>query len=183
MPVCMVSQRLGEYFYESKLFFNIQKHQTMNTIEQKLVKVGKYVNEEHVDTLIRNYKKERWMQNSERIGKDDSISLWWTADELEEFIQTSKVHGADGIRVCFGVYGDKDCRPGMEGKMTVALVATVNEKDAAGNMVPRDLYIEQDGSRTLLAYNLAFPPLPGTGTTITMGAVMVADKEKGLQII
>ena len=183
MAVCMVSQRLGEYFYESKLFFNIQKQQTMNTIAKNSLAVGKYVNTEHVDTLIRNYKKERWMQNSERMGKDDSISLWWTADELEEFIQTAKVHGADGIRVCFGVYGDKDCRPGMEGKMTVALVATVNEMDAAGNMVPKDLYIERDGSHTVLAYNMAFPPLPGTGTTITMGALMVANKEKGLQVI
>jgi hypothetical protein len=40
----------------------------MSTIEKKAVKVGKYVNTEHVDNLIRNYKKDRWMQNSEKLG-------------------------------------------------------------------------------------------------------------------
>jgi len=159
----------------------------MNTSEKKLVKtVGKYVTTEHVDNLIRNYKKERWMQNSERIGKEDTLSLWWTADELEEFIQTAKVHGADGIRVCFGVYGEKGGRPGMEGKMTIALVATAGEMDEAGNMAPKDIYIERDGSHTVLAYNLGFPPNPTNPvppTTITLGALMVADKEKGLHVI
>jgi hypothetical protein len=159
----------------------------MSTIEKKSLKVGKYVNTEHVDTLIRNYKTERWMQNSERIGKEDSISLWWTADELEEFIQTSKIHGADGIRVCFGVYGEKGGRAGMEGKMTVALVATASEVDAAGNVYPRDVYVERDGVNTILAYNLAFPPVgPATyppPASVPLGTVMVADKENGLRVI
>ncbi len=46
----------------------------MITIEKKSLKVGKYVNTEHVDTVVRNYKQERWVYNSERIGKEDSLS-------------------------------------------------------------------------------------------------------------
>lgn len=155
----------------------------MNTIEKKLVKAaGKYVTTEHVDSLIRNYKTERWLQNSERIGKEDTLGIWFSADELEEFIQTARIHGANSIRVCFGVYGEKNCRPGMEGRQTVAFVATASEGDDPANMVHNDVYIEKDGGATLLAYNMAFPdgpviPRPG------LGAVMMADKEKGLHVI
>jgi hypothetical protein len=156
----------------------------MNAIEKKLVKAaGKYVTTEHVDTLIRNYKTERWMQNSERIGKEDTLNLWLTVEELEEFIQTSKMNGADGIRVCFGVYGGnaRAPRPEMIGKQTVALVATAGEKD---------VYVERDGDISILAYNQIIYPGPTSPSTpphpsyITLGSVMVVtDKEKGLQVI
>ncbi|MBN9382887.1 MAG: hypothetical protein J0H74_19125 [Chitinophagaceae bacterium] len=161
----------------------------MNTIEQKLVKAsGKYVTTEHVDTLIRNYKKERWLQNSERIGKEDTLGLWLTTDELEEFIQTAKLHGANSIRVCFGVYGEKGGRPGMEGKQTVALVAASGEGDDPRSMVFNDVYVERNGSSSLLAYNVLYPETTPTGPVnnpphITLGAMMVADKEKGLHVI
>jgi hypothetical protein len=158
----------------------------MRTIEKKSLRSGKYVNTEHVDTLIRNYKKERWLQNSERIGKEDTLSLWFTTDELEEFIQTAKTHGANSIRLCFGVYGEKGGRPGMEGKQTVAFVATSSEGDDPLNMVHNDVYVEKDGSATLLAYNMAWPgspTWPAPPSTITLGAVMVADKERGLHVI
>jgi len=158
----------------------------MSTIEKKSVQSGKYVNTEHVDTLIRNYKKERWMQNSERIGKEDTLGLWLTVDELEEFIQTAKIHGANGIRLCFGVYGEKGGRPGMEGKQTVALVATSSEGDDPRNMIHNDIYIDRDDSSTLLAYNVLYPggpTIPPTTITMGLGAVMMADKEKGLHMI
>jgi hypothetical protein len=182
-----VSQRLGEYFYGSKLFFNIQTRQTMNTIEKKLVKAsGRYVTTEHVDTLIRNYKKERWLQNSERIEKEDTLNLWLSVEELEEFLQTSKMNGADGVRVCFGVYGGeaRAPKPEMVGKQTVAFVATSSEADEAGNLMHNDVYVERGGSASLLAYNMIVPnpTIPPT-TTITLGAMMVADKEKGLHMI
>jgi len=191
MTVRGVSQRLGEYFYESKLFFNIQKQQTMNTIAKKLVKTaGRYVTTEHVDTLIRNYKKERWMQNSERMGTEDTLGIWFSADELEEFIQTAKLHGADGIRLCFGVYGENAPRKGMEGRQTIALVATSSDEE---NVIGKDVYIENKGKTDLLAYNAGIPwptpviPPTTPGTTVTLkadevGALMVAGKD-GLTII
>ncbi|MEI9944099.1 MAG: hypothetical protein WDN26_07715 [Chitinophagaceae bacterium] len=47
----------------------------MLTIEKKAVKAGKLVNTKHVDTVIKNYKQERWVQNSQRLGKEDSLSV------------------------------------------------------------------------------------------------------------
>ena len=179
--VCVVSQRLGEYFYESKLFFKIQTQQTMNTIEQKSLKVGRYVSTEHVDTIVRNYKKERWLQNSERIGKEDTLNLWLSAEELEEFIQTAKMNGADGIRICFGVYGEKCPKAGMEGKQTVAFVATASELNDDGHIVHNDLNMGDENKPSILAYNMINPWYPPSAPSV--GSVMVADKDKGLQVI
>jgi len=162
----------------------------MNTIEKKLVKTaGRYVTTEHVDSLIRNYKTDRWMQNSENIGKEDTLNLWLSVEELEEFIQTSKMYGADGIRVCFGVYGGdaKAPRPEMTGKQTVAFVATSTEVNNEGQSVENEVYVERDGRPSILAYNMIVYPGPTTppppGTLTLLGNVMVADKDKGLQVI
>ena len=191
--LCLVSLRLEEYFYGKQIIPQNSKTTIMSTIEKKAVKVGKYVNTEHVDTLIRNYKTERWMPNSERIGKEDTLGLWLSAEELEEFIQTAKMHGADGIRLCFGVYGEKSPIPGMEGKQTVAFVATSSELDEVENVVNKDLYIKRNGERTLLAYNMIkpFPPEPSTpsGPSILtlkakeLGSMMISDKEQGIRVI
>ena len=62
----------------------------MVTIEKKSIKVGKLVDTEHVETLIRNYKQERWAHNSKRIGKEDSLSVWFSVSELEEFFYQGK---------------------------------------------------------------------------------------------
>jgi len=157
----------------------------MSTIDKKSLTVGKYVGTEHVDTLIRNYKKERWLQNSERLGKEDSLGIWFSADELEEFIQTAKQHGADGIRLCFGVYGENAPRPGMEGKQTIAFIATSSEQEGSNTTVHKDVYIKEDGKKGLLAYNAGamFPwVIPPSTTTMEVGALMVAGKD-GLSII
>src|SRR5687767_14799564 len=81
-----------------------QNSQAMTTIEKKSLRIGKYVDTNHVDTLIRTYKQERWTQNSERMGQEDSLSLFYTIEELEEFLQKSKEAGANTITIHFGVY-------------------------------------------------------------------------------
>ncbi|HWK06433.1 MAG TPA: hypothetical protein VNS58_22520 [Puia sp.] len=162
---------------------------TVTAIEKKVVRVGKYVNTEHVDSLIRNYKKERWMQNSERIGKNDTLGVWLTVDEMEEFIQTAKTYGADGIRLYFGVYGEGANRPEMNGKQTIALVATCSEQNKEGDLVQKDLYVNRNGENGLLAYNWLYP-FPPTTTPVTamlnsnqLGSLMISDKEQGLKVI
>jgi len=158
----------------------------MNTIEQKLVKAsGKYVTTEHVDSLIRNYKKERWLQNSERIGKEDNVGFWLSIEELEAFIQTAKTYGADGIRLCFGVYGGdaQAPRPQMEGTQTMAFVATSGEMDNENDITPQEIYVRRNGKNDILAFNQLILPWPPTTTKTMLGSVMIADKEKGLQVI
>lgn len=152
----------------------------MSTIEKKSLKVGKYVNTEHVDTLIRNYKKERWMQNSEKLGKEDALGIWFSADELEEFIQTAKLHGADGIRICFGVYGENAPKKEMQGRQTIALIATSSEGE---DMIGDDIYVDNNGKTEVLAYNTGqmFPFIP-PGTTPPSTNVLKADKAGSLMI-
>lgn len=159
----------------------------MSTIEQKVVKVGNYVGTEHVDSLIRTYKTERWIQNSENLGKEDTLDSWYSLEELEEFIQTAKMHGSDGIRLCFGVYGAHNApKPGMEGKQTIAFVATRGEDEGQASPVLRDVYINKNGKVDLLAYNtgIGWPwTTPVPPTTGALGSVMIADKDKGMKVI
>jgi hypothetical protein len=155
---------------------------TISTIEKNVVGVGKYVGTEHVDSLIRNYKKERWIQNSERIGKEDTLGIWLTTAELENFIETAKLHGADGIRLYFGVYGKNQGRPGMEGRQTVAFVATRSEEEA-DQVVHRDLYVERGGEKGLVAYNMWPWTTPPSTAGASLGIAIVSDKDNNQIVI
>lgn len=163
----------------------------MNTIEKKSLKAGKYVSTEHVDTIVRNYKKERWMQNSENLGKQDTLGIWFSVEELQEFLQTAQLNGADGIRVNFGVYGENASKKGAEGCQTVALVATSSTESS---MIGENVYVESNGKYELLAYNTGMPiwptippPAPTPSGTLILkadevGSLMIAN-ENGLTII
>src|SRR6202165_1634041 len=97
----------------------------MRTIEKKSLSVGKYANKNQVDTFIRTYKKERWAQNSEHIGRADAMSGWYTLEELESFIENVKMHGGNGIRLHFGVFPEGyQNDPELAGRQTVVLVGT-----------------------------------------------------------
>lgn len=150
----------------------------MITIEKKSLKVGKYVNTEHVNTVIRTYKQERWIHNTERLGKPDSLSGWYSVEELEEFLAKAKEHGADGVRMYFAAYpADYQETPEYAGRQTAVFVAT-KRKETANGPADKDIYIGTDKGATILAYNSSrlCPPLcylgdgdsewGGIGTTI-----------------
>jgi hypothetical protein len=137
----------------------------MLTIEKKSLKVGKYVDANHVDTLTRNYKQERWVYNSERIGKEDSLSVWYSIEELEEFMNKAKMHGGDGIRLFFGAYSqDFAPKPGYEDRQTIVLVAT-KQKETLNGVVNKSLHIatENGNGTTVLAYNVGDMCPPNCG--------------------
>lgn len=167
----------------------------MLTIEKKPLKVGKYVTTEHVDTVIRTYKQERWAQNSERIGKEDSLSVWYSIEELEEFIATSKENGADGIKFYFAAYPDNYTeKPGFAGRQTLVLVAT-KTKELETGVANKDIYIQKGEKAEILAYNAGSicPPLcnPKPKPTLTpdaddwgnIGVTIVDRGDKGLTVI
>ena len=132
----------------------------MITTEKKSVRAGNYVNTEHVDTVIRNYKQERWVQNSRRIGKEDSLSVWYSLEDLEGFLQNARQHGADGIKVYFGAYGQEDApAPLYEDRQTVVFVATKQKENGTG-IVNKDIYIGNGSENTILAYNVGTPCPP-----------------------
>ncbi|MDF2193607.1 hypothetical protein [Paraflavitalea sp. CAU 1676] len=134
----------------------------MTTIQKKSLKVGSYVDTNHVDTVIRNYKRERWVHNSEHIGKEDSLSVWYSVEELEGFIERIKANGGDGIKMYFAAYPENfEKRPEYSGRQTIVMVATRSRQTEAG-VANKDLYTNPG---QILAYNLGSicPPNCGTG--------------------
>jgi hypothetical protein len=119
----------------------------MLTIEKKSLKVGKFVNTDHVDSVIRNYKQDRWVHNSERLGKEDSLSVWHSIEELEELIAKAKENGGDGIRFYFAAYPkDYSQQPLYAGRQTIVMVAT-KQKDTENGPANKDKGTE------ILAFN------------------------------
>ena len=163
----------------------------MITIEKKTLSVGKYVSTQHVDTVIRNYKQERWIQNSEKIGKEDSLSGWWSIEEMEEFLEKAKMYGGDGIKFYFGAYShDYAEKPEYAGRQTLVMVATKQKDGAAGTTLNKDIYITEGNNTNILAYNMAklCPPACGksTGTDVEspeIGVTIVDNGENGFMVI
>jgi hypothetical protein len=166
----------------------------MTAIETKSLKVGKYVDTAHVNTLIRNYKQERWRQNSERLGKEDSLSVWFSVEELEEFISDIKDYRATGVRFYFGAYPNLHInKKGEDGRQTIVMVATKNQLTEEGN-VEKNIHVSSENGVSILAYNMGqyCPPTcpstrkPTTGDSDDWGGlgITIVDKgEQGLAVI
>jgi hypothetical protein len=124
----------------------------MTTIEKKSLRVGKYVDTTHVDTVIRNYKQERWDANSRHIGKEDSRSAWYSIEELEEFIERVKDQGGNGIRFYFAAYSEDHAEtPAFAGLQTFVMVASKAKRSASG-IVNKDIYVSTEKGANILAY-------------------------------
>ena len=152
--------------------------------QKKSVKAGKLVNTAHVNNVIRNYKQERWVHNSKRLGKEDSMSVWYSVDELEEFMEKIKEHGGDGVRLYFGAY-DKQYteKPLYAGRQTVVLVAT-KEKENESRVTNKDVYITTDKGSTILAYNAGHlcPPFCNTDDDSSIGITILDKGNEGMVI-
>jgi hypothetical protein len=160
----------------------------MITIQKKSLSVGKYVDNDHVDMVIRTYKHERWVQNSERIGKEDSLSAWYSVEELEEFLNNAKEHGADGVKFYFAAYPDNYTEnPLYAGRQTIVLVATKSKMTSTG-VANKDIYLTSEGEPQILAYNFArmCPPLcvgMGDSESGEIGVTIVDRGDKGMTMI
>ena len=157
----------------------------MTTIQKKSVKAGKFVNTEHVNSVIKNYKQERWMHNSKRLGKEDSLSVWYSLEELEEFLAKAKDHGSDGIRMYFGVYGqDHAPQPLYAGRQTIVMVAT-RQKETENGMATKDIYVNTEKGASILAYNVGglCPPFCQNDDFGGIGVTIVDKGEDGIVIV
>ena len=114
---------------------------------------GKVVSTQHVDQLVGNYKFLRWGQNSDQLGKPDSLSTWYGLTELQDFINLSRENKADGIKMYFGLYPDDYEIQDFRGMQTVVLVATKQTLTGKG-LVTKDLFIQRDGRSEILAFNV-----------------------------
>ena len=156
----------------------------MLAIKKKSLKAGKLVNTEHANTVIRNYKQERWIHNSKRLGKEDSLSVWYSLEELEEFLARAKDHGGDGIKLYFGAYDQEHApQPLYAGRQTIVLVAT-KEKETANGTVNKDIYINTEKGTSILAYNVGHicPPFCTSDNGIEVGITIVDKGNEGMLI-
>jgi hypothetical protein len=160
----------------------------MITIKNKTKKAGKFVNTDHVDSVIRNYKQERWVHNSRRLGKEDSLSVWYSVEELEEFLATVRNNGGDGVRMYFGAYDkEKAPLPLYAGRQTIVMVATKVKETASGE-TNKDIYINTDNGNSVLAYNLGkiCPPFcieTGDGDFEEIGISIIDKGKEGIIVV
>ena len=162
----------------------------MQTAIKTATRVGKYVDTKHVDNVIRNYKQERWIHNSDRIGKEDSLSMWWSIDEMEDFIVEAKSQGADGLKFYFGAYGeDYKETPEYAGRQTLVMVGTKEAQTALG-IKNKDIYMQTPNGTNILAYNRGTlcPPNCGPSKPIPdfdediLGITIIDRGDKGMLV-
>ena len=126
----------------------------MSTITKTSVKKGQFVDTKHVDSLLGNYKKERWIHNTKRLGKEDSLSVTFGISEISEFMNVARENGADGIRMYFGVYAQGyEKVPEYKGRQTIVLVAVKEKKNEDGRVVTKHLYYQTENGPEILAFN------------------------------
>jgi hypothetical protein len=181
ISLCSDSRDVEEYIYISKLFFNIQTTTAMNTIAKNCVNVGSHVTKSEMNELTAAYKQERWAANSDRLGKSDSLSVWFTVEELEGFLEDVKANGGNGVRMHFGVFPQNYRRPEVAGMQTLVLVANRSKDGSLENA--KELFIDKAGRPEILALDgpVLCPPWCGTG--LGKNGTLVVRNSGGMEVI
>lgn len=153
------------------------------TIEQPKA-VGGFLLTHEVENLVSNYKQQRWAANSEKIGRADTLNIWWTIAELENFLAVAKENQADGVKFCFGVY---DAQNNKLGQQTIAMVAT-QEVETAQGTAHKNVFKDTPYGKNIVAYNLGkgFPPKEGTEITYDpyeLGITIVETANNGVLVV
>ena len=161
----------------------------MITQQKKSVKTGSKANTGEVADLIREYKKTRWSPNSERIGKPDSLSAWYSIKDLEDFLALAKSKGGDGIRFYYGAYPEAYApKPEYSERQTLAMVGTKSKLTETGSIANKDIYYSKNGQLKILSgFNPTIcPPTctpPSEGGMGDLGVTLIDKGEKGMVII
>jgi hypothetical protein len=161
----------------------------MITQQKNSVKTDLKPNAGQVADLIREYKKNRWSANSERIGKPDSLSAWYSIEDMENFLALVKSKGGDGIRFYYGVYPDDySAKPEYAGRQTLAPVGTRSKVTETGALANKDIYYPINGRLKILSGSLPFPcpPTcnpPSEGGTGDLGITIIDKGKKGMELI
>jgi hypothetical protein len=135
----------------------------MNTIEKNSVNARQFATKQDVDSFISTYKQERWAANSDRLGKADSLSVWFTLEELEGFLENVKTNGGDSVRFHFGVFPEGYSTPEFVGRQTIVMVG--NRTKDGSYATSKELYANNNGQPEIVAdiIGTPCPPFCGTG--------------------
>jgi hypothetical protein len=160
----------------------------MNTQVKNYVRARKNGSTDDVENFIREYKQKRWVQNSERLGKADSLSAWYSVEELENFLALAKSNGGDGVRFFYGAFPeDYTTKPEYAGRQTLVMVATKSRITEDGSVNDKNIYLKKDGRVEILSGILpkGCPPLcpPPDGGMGDFGITIVDRGSKGMEIV
>ncbi len=161
----------------------------MITKQKKLVNVSKDAKTVEADTLIREYKQKRWVTNSERISKPDSLSAWYSIEEIENFLSLAKSHGGDGIKFYYGAFPeDYSSKPEYAGRQTLVMVGTKSKLTELGIIADKDIYYSHNGNTKILSGLIpkGCPPVcnpPSEGGMGDLGITIVDKGVNGMEII
>jgi hypothetical protein len=156
----------------------------MNTIAKKSVNAGKFLANDQVSTMLSTYKQNRWVDNSEKIGKEDSLTVSVSIEELEMVIERIKLHGGDGVRFHFAAYPDNYTpQPESSNHQTIIMIGTRKAADGAN----KEIYMSEGQDARILAYgDMPFcPPYCGSGvgrTSRPTTTSLVDRGEKGMVV-
>jgi hypothetical protein len=160
----------------------------MTTQVKNYVRVKKTARTKDAETFIREYKQKRWAQNSERIGKADSLSAWYSIEELQNFINLSKSHGGNGVRFFYGAYPESYIdKPEYAGRQTLVMVATKSRILEDGRATDKIIYTRNNGLVGVLGtgHPVICPPScpPPDGGMGDFGITIVDRGSKGMEVI
>jgi len=153
----------------------------MNTIAENSVNVGSYVTKNEMNELTAGYKQERWAANSDRMGKSDSLSVWFTVEQLEEFLGNVKANGGNGVRVHFGVFPQNYRKPELAGVQTVVLVANRSKDGSLENA--KELFVDKDGRPEILAMDGPIPCPPWCPSGFGKNGTLIVRDNGGMEVI
>jgi hypothetical protein len=160
----------------------------MITQKEILVKVSKDSSTVQADTLIREYKQKRWVSNSELIDKPDSLSAWYSIEEMENFLSVAKSQGGNGIKFYYGAYPeDYSAKPEYAGRQTLVMIATKSKLTKMGVVANKDIYYSKNGKLKILSGTdpRLCPPMcnpPSEGGMGDLGIGIIDKGEKGMEI-
>lgn len=155
----------------------------MNTITKKSVGVENHVSKNEMNALTSAYKQERWAANTERLGRADSLSIWYTVEELENFLNEVKVNGGNGVRIHFGVFPEGYRKPELVGMQTVVLVANRSKDETLQNA--KELR-GKNGEIIALDGPVPCPPYCGIGvgtTASSLGQPTLIIRDNNMEVI
>ncbi len=160
----------------------------MTTQVKNNVKIKRTARTEETETFIREYKQKRWVQNSERIGKADSLSAWYSVEELENFLALTKSNGGDGVRFFYGAFPENySAQPEYAGRQTLVMIATKSRTQNDGCTVDKNIYRKNNGRVEILSGGIprTCPPScpPPDGGMGDFGITIVDRGSKGMEIV
>ncbi len=95
-----------------------------------------YVGKKLTRERILRYAKNKHILLSEKLGKPDTKSVWYTKEHITQLLEEMNHAGADGLRIYLGEYGEND---NYSGQSCLLMVMTKPDSQSGGHI---DITIE-----------------------------------------